>query len=296
MPNFQYSVKVELELNRDELRQLYELSTMCGEGTLANMLLKLTNEFPAKESIIKTVWDEHTLSLMTDLIKRHPKTVSTELYTEIIEAAEARKVQEENLNDPESVLKKIEPSKLRVPVSNQDYRNMVLSIFLKNPDMNAKDLSAMLKLSVEEIVKRCQYQEMESKEILSVAEYVQLAGCTEMQDYSMVAERLKEPQVGRLLHSIIGLITETGELADILKRFLFYGKPIDWVHAAEEIGDNQWYQAVGSEAIREILGFGLAEIMNRNIAKLKERYPNKFTEHDALNRNLESERNKLEGK
>ena len=34
--------------------------------------------------------------------------------------------------------------------------------------------------------------------------------------------------------------------------------------------------------------------MERNIAKLRRRYPEKFTEYDALNRNLEAERKELE--
>ena len=36
--------------------------------------------------------------------------------------------------------------------------------------------------------------------------------------------------------------------------------------------------------------------MDRNIAKLQKRFPVKFTEEAALNRNLEAERAALEGK
>jgi hypothetical protein len=36
--------------------------------------------------------------------------------------------------------------------------------------------------------------------------------------------------------------------------------------------------------------------MERNINKLKVRFPDKFSEHSALNRDLETERKTLEGK
>ena len=43
-----------------------------------------------------------------------------------------------------------------------------------------------------------------------------------------------------------------------------------------------------------MLNIDPSEIMSSNIAKLKARYPNKFTQEDALNRDLNVERNILE--
>jgi hypothetical protein len=40
----------------------------------------------------------------------------------------------------------------------------------------------------------------------------------------------------------------------------------------------------------------MEELLQTNIDKLKARYPEKFTENDALNRDLNKERNILEGK
>ncbi len=42
-------------------------------------------------------------------------------------------------------------------------------------------------------------------------------------------------------HMILGLITESGELSDIHKRKLAYGKAIDKVNQEEEVGDYLWY-------------------------------------------------------
>jgi NTP pyrophosphatase (non-canonical NTP hydrolase) len=41
----------------------------------------------------------------------------------------------------------------------------------------------------------------------------------------------------------MGIITETAELVDVLKKQLAYGKDIDWVNVKEEIGDIFWYMA-----------------------------------------------------
>lgn len=96
----------------------------------------------------------------------------------------------------------------------------------------------------------------------------------------------------RLLHASIGITTESGELADTLKKHIFYGKPLDTVNAIEEVGDLLWYAALACEA----LGTTLEDAMERNIAKLKARYPEKFEAQRAIERDLTAERAALEGK
>jgi NTP pyrophosphatase (non-canonical NTP hydrolase) len=94
----------------------------------------------------------------------------------------------------------------------------------------------------------------------------------------------------------LGLVTEAGELTDVLKKYLIYGKPIDWTNVSEELGDSQWYTALAIDVTGEVVqGVTWEGIFDQNIAKLKARYPEKFTEQAALNRNLESERRILEG-
>lgn len=121
-------------------------------------------------------------------------------------------------------------------------------------------------------------------------EYVKNALRTESGDMFKIAERLSEPRNIRLLHGAIGLATEAGEIQDALKKHVFYGKPLDLVNIAEEMGDMFWYLAVLSDSIGE----PFQKIMETNIAKLKARYGSKFTEEAALNRNLEVERKVLE--
>ena len=95
----------------------------------------------------------------------------------------------------------------------------------------------------------------------------------------------------RLLHAAMGLATEAGEFLDALKKHIFYGKPIDPVNLIEEIGDSSWYERIGCDA----LGVAYLEMLLRNVNKLRSRFPDKFDESQALDRNLGDERKILEG-
>ena len=98
------------------------------------------------------------------------------------------------------------------------------------------------------------------------------------------------PKVIRLLHGAMGLCTESGELQDQLKKHIFYGKPLDLVNISEECGDLFWYLAETLTAIDA----RFVDVMQRNIDKLRARYPEKFTEDKAINRDLVAEREVLE--
>ena len=93
-----------------------------------------------------------------------------------------------------------------------------------------------------------------------------------------------------LLHASMGLVTEAGEFQDMLKKHVFYGKALDKVNLKEEIGDLLWYCAIALEA----LDTDFQSVMQTNIDKLKARYPEKFTEDSANNRDLKVERQILE--
>lgn len=122
-------------------------------------------------------------------------------------------------------------------------------------------------------------------------EYMRLAKSTDLEDYSPVAMRMQDHTLCELDHAADGMVTEAAEFKDILKKAKMYGKPVDRVHALEEIGDQLWYIA---RALRS-LDATLEDCCERNIAKLKARYGEKFTEAKALNRDLDQERKILEG-
>jgi NTP pyrophosphatase (non-canonical NTP hydrolase) len=92
------------------------------------------------------------------------------------------------------------------------------------------------------------------------------------------------------LHMMLGMQTETAELSDVFKKNLAYGKPIDWVNVKEEIGDLMWY--IANFCTMNVID--LEQIMQTNIDKLRARFPEKFTQENALSRDLETERKILE--
>ena len=98
------------------------------------------------------------------------------------------------------------------------------------------------------------------------------------------------PRTMALLHASLGMASEAGEMADMLKRHTFYGTRVDRINALEEVGDCLWYQAL---AIRE-LNSSFADVMAANIAKLQFRYGDQFDSVAAVVRDCDTERQILE--
>jgi len=116
--------------------------------------------------------------------------------------------------------------------------------------------------------------------------YVENVLRTESTDFEMIRHRIIQKGTLRLLHAAMGLGTEAAEFLDMLKKHIFYGKPLDLVNAREEVGDTMWYAALAIDVLKTTLN----EVMTVNIAKLRKRYPEKFTEDDAINRDLDAEK------
>lgn len=125
---------------------------------------------------------------------------------------------------------------------------------------------------------------------ITPTEFIKSSLITEARDMSPVLERLQDTGTVRLIHAMIGLCTESGEIQDMMKKHIFYGKEIDKVNLKEELGDLMWYMAIACDEA----GISLEEVMQTNIDKLRARYGEKFTEEAALNRNLDTERQILE--
>ena len=126
-------------------------------------------------------------------------------------------------------------------------------------------------------------------------EYIENVLKTESIDFESISARLSDPTAQRLLHGAFGVVTESGELADMLKKHIFYNKDLDLVNLEEELGDLCWYMSIIIFALRELnVDVTWEDIWHKNIEKLKARYGEKFTEERANNRDLETERNILE--
>lgn len=105
----------------------------------------------------------------------------------------------------------------------------------------------------------------------------------------------KDPEhnmmVARAIHATLGLASEVGEIADALKKHIVYGKELDLINLMEEGGDQAWYIALLLSAVKK----GFEEALEKNIAKLKLRFGDKFTTAAATTRDLDAERKILEG-
>lgn len=86
--------------------------------------------------------------------------------------------------------------------------------------------------------------------------------------------------VSQLLNGALGLTGEAGEVSDLIKKGIFHEKGIDLEHLKKELGDCAWYLAM----ICDACGFALDDVMQTNIDKLKERYPEGFDTYRANNR------------
>lgn len=113
--------------------------------------------------------------------------------------------------------------------------------------------------------------------------YIKEALKTESLDTKAINKRLSENN--RLLHSALGVVTEASEIADQIKKHVFYGRELDRVNLFEETGDLFWYLAI----IADELGFSFEEAMAKNLKKLKARYGNEFSQEKAINRDLKNE-------
>ncbi len=101
---------------------------------------------------------------------------------------------------------------------------------------------------------------------------------TESNNTSALSEQLSKLEsesgvnMALLLTGAIGIASEGGEFAEIVKKCIFQGKPLDnetIFHAKRELGDIMWYWINSCRA----LGLDPNEVVAENVNKLKARYP-----------------------
>ena len=71
-----------------------------------------------------------------------------------------------------------------------------------------------------------------------------------------------------LIHMIMGVCGEAGELLDAIKKSVIYRKELDMGNIIEELGDIEFYL----EGLRQGLDLKREAVLNHNIAKLQTRY------------------------
>lgn len=106
----------------------------------------------------------------------------------------------------------------------------------------------------------------------------------------MVAKLAKDPALVRdsltdektdLIHMVIGICGEAGELLDQIKKHVMYEKELDVENVIEELGDIEFYM----EGLRRRLLITRATTLAHNHNKLmKKRYPNGYSNQAAQER------------
>ena len=84
-------------------------------------------------------------------------------------------------------------------------------------------------------------------------------------------------------HCAYGLVTESAEIMDMLKKHKFYGRDFNMVNLKEEIGDLLYYIHILCDEI----GYTMEQCRADNIEKLAKRYPDKFK--DVVIRDVKKE-------
>ena len=84
-----------------------------------------------------------------------------------------------------------------------------------------------------------------------------------------------------LINAVMGLCGESGEVIDLVKKHLAQGHELDREKMINELGDVAWYLAECATA----LDADLDEVFERNIEKLRRRYPNGFDAKRSIERN-----------
>lgn len=82
----------------------------------------------------------------------------------------------------------------------------------------------------------------------------------------------------------MGLAGESGEYANEVKKIYYHGHPEQKERIKDELGDVAWYLAVSAYS----WGIPLSEILEGNLKKLRQRYPDGFEEIRSINRDTES--------
>ena len=108
----------------------------------------------------------------------------------------------------------------------------------------------------------------------------------DLDNYQLLAERTSRYanegySDNRLLMATLGLVGESGEVADIVKKVVFHNHSLNQVELVKEIGDVIWYIA----ELCTLLEINMDSVIELNLEKLAARYGAEFSSEKSINRN-----------
>ena len=102
-------------------------------------------------------------------------------------------------------------------------------------------------------------------------------------EYQRLAMTTLNPELSKkdvLINAVMGLCGESGEAIDIVKKHLHQGHELDQDKLVKELGDIAWYLAEAAYS----LDIPLDDVLQRNIDKLRARYPEGFDTEKSIHR------------
>lgn len=109
-----------------------------------------------------------------------------------------------------------------------------------------------------------------------------ITGKLTLNEYQLLAARTDTPmdKLNALRNATMGMVGEGAETLEHMKKVLDQGHELDVDKLIEEGGDTLWYVAKLARAC----GITLEELAQRNIDKLRRRYPEGFDANMSINR------------
>jgi NTP pyrophosphatase (non-canonical NTP hydrolase) len=104
-----------------------------------------------------------------------------------------------------------------------------------------------------------------------------------LEEYEQLASRTLNPSLGRdqrLLDATAGLAEEAGEALGLVRKHLFMRHELDVQKLTIELGDALWCLTAAAGAI----GVSLEQVASANIAKLRKRYPEGYSDARSTGR------------
>jgi len=105
-------------------------------------------------------------------------------------------------------------------------------------------------------------------------------------DFSQISRKSNNP-----METLVRIVKHTCSLLDMLKKKLYYNKPID----ESKFKTNFYEVLLNLSDYANQYSINIEETFDINISKLRARYGEKFSSEKAINRNLNLERSILEG-
>ena len=122
--------------------------------------------------------------------------------------------------------------------------------------------------------------------IFPLEQITEIKDTMSLNDYQVKSKRTLNQELTKeqtVSNMIMGILGETGEVADIIKKHYYQGHDMDIEHIKEEIGDVMFYIV----NLCNVLDLDLEALLYQNHTKLMKRYPNGFNEKDSIERDTQ---------